>query len=156
MTAQDTEKGVAELRRMVSQFGLDVVEVPPQLSRRERTRTRRPGKSDPGDAFAIARVTVAEAGLPRLPVALGLWALALAFPVSRVGAVWLHNAVMRGLYWAGSAWMGLGFMLAFWLFAAFLAPLTEAELLARELEEQLGEPGDLPRAQRPDSRHGES
>ena len=49
--------------------GLDVVEVPPQLSRRERTRTRRPGKSDPGDAFAIARVTVAESDLPPVRLA---------------------------------------------------------------------------------------
>jgi uncharacterized protein len=66
-------------------------------------------------------VNLVEAGLPPGPVAAALWALALAFPVSRVGAVWLHNAVMRGLYWIGSAWMGLGFMLAFWLLAAFLA-----------------------------------
>lgn len=66
-------------------------------------------------------VNLAEAGLPRLPVGAALWALALAFPVSRLGAVWLHNALMRGLYWAGSAWMGLGFMLAFWLFIAYLA-----------------------------------
>jgi len=44
--------------------GLEVREVPPHLSRRERGRTRRPGKSDPGDALAIARVTLREAGLP--------------------------------------------------------------------------------------------
>jgi transposase len=45
------------------------VEVPPQLSHRERLRTRRAGKSDPGDALAIARVTQREADLPpvRLP-----------------------------------------------------------------------------------------
>jgi len=45
------------------------VEVPPQLSHRERLRTRRAGKSDPGDALAIARVTLREAELPpvRLP-----------------------------------------------------------------------------------------
>lgn len=55
--------GSALARHLVA-AGLDVVEVPPQLSRRERTRTRRPGKSDPGDAFAIARVTVAEEDLP--------------------------------------------------------------------------------------------
>ncbi len=36
--------------------GFIVREVPPQLSRRERGRSRRPGKSDPGDALAIARV----------------------------------------------------------------------------------------------------
>ncbi len=34
--------------------GAQVREVPPQLSRRERSRTRRAGKSDPGDALAIA------------------------------------------------------------------------------------------------------
>jgi transposase len=55
--------GAALARHLVA-AGLDVVEVPPQLSRRERGRTRRPGKSDPGDAFAIARVTVAEEDLP--------------------------------------------------------------------------------------------
>lgn len=54
----------AGLARHLAAAGHDVVEVPPQLSRRERGRTRRPGKSDPGDAFAIARVTIAEAGLP--------------------------------------------------------------------------------------------
>lgn len=32
--------------------------------RRERGRSRRPGKSDPGDAFAIARVTLREPDLP--------------------------------------------------------------------------------------------
>lgn len=54
----------AGLARHLVAAGVDVVEVPPQLSRRERGRTRRPGKSDPGDAFAIARVTVAEPDLP--------------------------------------------------------------------------------------------
>jgi transposase len=44
--------------------GLPAVEVPPQLSHRERLRTRRAGKSDPGDALAIARVTLREADLP--------------------------------------------------------------------------------------------
>ena len=49
--------------------GQHAVEVPPQLSHRERLRTRRAGKSDPGDALAIARVTSREAELPpvRLP-----------------------------------------------------------------------------------------
>lgn len=60
--------GAALARRLLA-AGLDVVEVPPQLSRRERGRTRRPGKSDPGDAFAIARVTLAEAGLPPVRLA---------------------------------------------------------------------------------------
>lgn len=44
--------------------GHNVCEVPPHLSRRERGRSRRPGKSDPGDALAIARVTVREPDLP--------------------------------------------------------------------------------------------
>lgn len=60
--------GAALARHLVA-VGLDVVEVPPQLSRRERGRTRRPGKSDPGDAFAIARVTLAEAALPPVRLA---------------------------------------------------------------------------------------
>jgi transposase len=49
--------------------GEAVVEVPPQLSHRERTRTRRAGKSDPGDALAIARVTSREAELPPVRLA---------------------------------------------------------------------------------------
>jgi transposase len=44
--------------------GFIVREVPPHLSRRERARSRRPGKSDPGDALAIARVTLREPDLP--------------------------------------------------------------------------------------------
>ncbi|MBF6604208.1 MAG: IS110 family transposase [Chloroflexi bacterium] len=53
----------------VQHAGLAVREVPPHLSRAERGRTRRPGKSDPGDALAIARVTARETNLPpiRLP-----------------------------------------------------------------------------------------
>jgi len=60
--------GAALARHLVA-AGLDVVEVPPQLSRRERGRTRRPGKSDPADAFAIARVTLVEPGLPPVRLA---------------------------------------------------------------------------------------
>ena len=57
------------LARSVQAAGLLVREVPPHLSRVERQRTRRPGKSDPGDALAIARVTARETNLPpiRLP-----------------------------------------------------------------------------------------
>ena len=44
--------------------GQTVREVPPQLSRRERGRSRRAGKSDPGDALAIARVALREPDLP--------------------------------------------------------------------------------------------
>ena len=61
------------------------------------------------------------AGLPPGPLIGVLWALALSFPVSRVGALELHGAAMRALNWVGSAWMGMGFLLAFWFFVAFLA-----------------------------------
>ena len=54
----------AALARFLLAAGNDVREVPPQLSRHERVRTRRAGKSDPGDALAIARVTAREADLP--------------------------------------------------------------------------------------------
>src|SRR5450432_1605473 len=47
--------------RMLVAAGCDAREVPPQLSHRERLRTRRAGKSDVGDALAIARVTAREA-----------------------------------------------------------------------------------------------
>jgi transposase len=55
--------GAAAARHLVT-AGLAVREVPPHLSRRERDRSRRPGKSDPGDALAIARVTLRETDLP--------------------------------------------------------------------------------------------
>jgi transposase len=54
----------AAAARFLLEAGLPAVEVPPQLSHRERLRTRRAGKSDPGDALAIARVTLREADLP--------------------------------------------------------------------------------------------
>lgn len=54
----------AALARSLLAGGLAVREVPPHLSRRERIRTRRAGKSDPGDALAIARVTLRETSLP--------------------------------------------------------------------------------------------
>ena len=59
----------APLARVAQADGLEVREVPPHLSRAERRRTHRPGKSDPGDALAIARVTARERDLPpiRLP-----------------------------------------------------------------------------------------
>jgi transposase len=50
----------AALSRTLLASGLAVREVPPHLSRRERIHTRRAGKSDPGDALAIARVTLAR------------------------------------------------------------------------------------------------
>lgn len=55
--------GAPAARSLVA-AGATVREVPPQLSRRERIRTRRAGKSDPGDALAIARVTLRETDLP--------------------------------------------------------------------------------------------
>jgi len=54
----------APVARHLAGLGFEVREVPPQLSRRERGRTRRAGKSDPGDALAIARVTLREPDLP--------------------------------------------------------------------------------------------
>lgn len=60
--------GAAAARVLVA-AGLAAVEVPPQLSHRERIRTRRAGKSDPGDALAIARVTLREASLPPVRLA---------------------------------------------------------------------------------------
>jgi transposase len=55
--------GAAAARFLVA-AGVTVREVPPQLSYRERSRSRRAGKSDPGDALAIARVTARETHLP--------------------------------------------------------------------------------------------
>jgi len=60
--------GAAAARFLLAEE-LAVREVPPQLSRRERSRTRRAGKSDPGDALAIARVTARETNLPPVRVA---------------------------------------------------------------------------------------
>lgn len=54
----------APAARFLVAAGRAVREVPPQLSRRERIRTRRSGKSDPADALAIARVTAREHDLP--------------------------------------------------------------------------------------------
>jgi transposase len=54
----------ASAARFLIAAGRAVREVPPQLSRHERTLTRRAGKSDPGDALAIARVTLRERDLP--------------------------------------------------------------------------------------------
>ena len=44
--------------------GLDVVLVPSRLSAREATKNRHRGRSDPGDARAIARVVQRERRLP--------------------------------------------------------------------------------------------
>jgi transposase len=55
--------GVAAARHLAA-AGHVVREVPPALSHRERGRSRRAGKSDPGDALAIARVVAREEDLP--------------------------------------------------------------------------------------------
>lgn len=55
--------------RLLIAADLPALEVPPGLSHRERLRTRRAGKSDPGDALAIARVTLREADLPPVRLA---------------------------------------------------------------------------------------
>ena len=60
--------GAAAARYLVG-LGHQVREVPPHLSRRGRLATRRPGKSDQGDALAIARVVAREAGLPPVRLA---------------------------------------------------------------------------------------
>jgi len=54
----------AVLARSLVASGLAVREVPPHLSRCERIHTGRAGKSDAGDALAIARVTLRETSLP--------------------------------------------------------------------------------------------
>jgi transposase len=54
----------AAVARFLLAHGATVREVPPQLTYRERGRTRLPGKSDPGDALAIARVAARERALP--------------------------------------------------------------------------------------------
>ena len=59
----------APAARFLIAAGQSVREVPPQLARRERIRTRRAGKSDPGDALAIARVTLREPDLPPVRLA---------------------------------------------------------------------------------------
>jgi len=59
--------GAALARKLVAERE-DVREVPSVLTARERGRVRRPGKSDPKDAVAIARITLREPGLPRLSI----------------------------------------------------------------------------------------
>ncbi len=52
------------LARFLIGAGEVAVEVPSRLTQTERGRLRRPGKSDAGDALAIARVTAREEHLP--------------------------------------------------------------------------------------------
>jgi transposase len=51
--------------------GLEVVEVSPGLTFAERSKRRGAGKTDPGDAVAIARITLREQGLPLVRLAVG-------------------------------------------------------------------------------------
>lgn len=59
------------LARYLAAHRQPVLEVQPRLTARERRRLRAKGKSDPGDALAIARVAVREDRLPE-PASLGL------------------------------------------------------------------------------------
>lgn len=54
----------AGLAQVLYAHNIDVREVPCKLTGRERQRLRRPGKSDPSDALAIARVVAREQDLP--------------------------------------------------------------------------------------------
>ena len=60
--------GAAAARHLVA-VGHVVREVPPALAHRERRQGRRAGKSDPGDALAIARVVAREGTLPPVRMA---------------------------------------------------------------------------------------
>lgn len=55
----------APLACVLQAAGEEVVEVPPHLTARQRKRLPHRGKSDPGDAFAIARVVASEPDLPQ-------------------------------------------------------------------------------------------
>src|SRR3982751_3558218 len=55
--------------RLVLAGGIDVVEVPPSLTSRERSGRPGAGKTDPVDAVAIARLTAREPGLPPVRLA---------------------------------------------------------------------------------------
>jgi transposase len=57
--------------RVVLAGGIDVIEVPPSLTSRERSGRPGAGKTDPVDAVAIARITAREPGLPPLRLAVG-------------------------------------------------------------------------------------
>jgi transposase len=58
-----------QLTLALQRAGEDVREVPGRLTRRERRHQRPPGKSDPTDAVAIARVVAREEALPAAPLA---------------------------------------------------------------------------------------
>ncbi len=58
----------AALARLLVDAGEAVVEVPANLTERERRHLRRAGKTDAGDALAIARVALREPGLGPVPM----------------------------------------------------------------------------------------
>ena len=58
----------AAFARLLVGAGETVVEVPANLTERERRHLRRAGKTDAGDALAIARVTLREPGLGPVPM----------------------------------------------------------------------------------------
>lgn len=58
----------AALARLLVGAGETVVEVPANLTERERRHLRRAGKTDAGDALAIARVALREPGLGPVPM----------------------------------------------------------------------------------------
>ncbi|WP_345771500.1 IS110 family transposase [Geodermatophilus normandii] len=57
--------------RLVLAGGIEVVEVPPSLTSRERSARPGAGKTDPVDALAIARITARETALPPVRLAIG-------------------------------------------------------------------------------------
>jgi transposase len=57
--------------RLVLAGGIEVVEVPPSLTSRERSGRPGAGKTDPVDAVAIARITAREPALPVVRLAVG-------------------------------------------------------------------------------------
>jgi transposase len=59
----------AALARMLVAGGATVRDVPAHLTARWRTDSHRPGKTDPGDALVIARVTLREPELPLVRLA---------------------------------------------------------------------------------------
>ena len=63
--------GRAVAAHLVIAGGVEVVEVPPALTFRERGGAPGAGKTDPGDAVAIARITARELRLPPVRLTIG-------------------------------------------------------------------------------------
>lgn len=61
---EDCRHLTARLERALLAAGEQVVRVPPKLMAGQRRSVRTPGKSDPIDALAVARVALRESGLP--------------------------------------------------------------------------------------------